>query len=94
MIKTINNTRYDDLIRWLRCAREEAGLTTRELAARLDEPFQFVSKVELGQRKLNVYEYVQYCEALGLNPGDGLVLLKKKSPTAWSGKPTTTAPDL
>ncbi|UTW11425.1 helix-turn-helix domain-containing protein [Marinobacterium rhizophilum] len=91
MIKTIHNTRYEDLIRWLRDAREGAGLTTRELAARLDEPFQFVSKVELGQRKLNVYEYVQYCEALGVDPGVGLTHLAKKSPP-WHRQTITGTP--
>lgn len=49
----------------------------------IDEPFQLVSKIENIERKLNVYEFVQYCEALGLEPIEGINLLK--SPKA--GRP-------
>ena len=50
----------------------------RELGLLLDEPYQIVSKIEKGQRKLFVYEYVQYCEALGLDPELGLKQLKNE----------------
>ena len=48
----------------------------RELGALLDEAHTIVAKVEAGGRKLDVYEYVQYCQVLGLNPDEGLGLLK------------------
>ena len=76
MNKTINNQRYVSLIQWLVDARKEQGLTVRQFAERIDESHQFVNKVETFQRKLNVYEYVQYCQALNLQPEDGLELLK------------------
>ena len=38
----------------------------------LDEPFQFVSKIENGQRNLSVHEYVQYCDALNIDANVGL----------------------
>lgn len=76
MKKTINNPRYESLIRWLVDARKKQGLTVRQFAERIDESHQFVNKVETFQRKLNVYEYVQYCQALNLQPEDGLELLK------------------
>ena len=76
MKKTINNPRYESLIKWLVVARKEQGLTVRQLAELIDESHQFVNKVETFQRKLNVYEYVQYCQALNLQPEDGLKLLK------------------
>ncbi|MBU2977891.1 helix-turn-helix transcriptional regulator [Alteromonas sp. C1M14] len=78
MIKHINDPRYEAVIRWLVNARQQKGLTVRQLAALIDESHQFVNKVETCQRRLNVFEYVQYCEALGLTPGDGLNLLKTK----------------
>ena len=79
MIKEIENTRYEALIDWLKKSRLEKNLTIRDLAALIDEPFQFVSKVENCQRRLNVYEYVQYCKALDVNPSNGLDLLASLS---------------
>ncbi len=78
MIKSINTEKYQELTNWLKAERLARGLSVRELALIIDEPFQFISKIETAQRKLNVYEYVQYCEALGLNPSDGLKILTKK----------------
>lgn len=79
MIKHINTPRYEALIDWLRSERERQGLTVRELGAALEESHQFVNKVETMQRRLNVYEYVQYCEVLGLQPELGLEFLRDKS---------------
>ena len=75
MIKTVHTPKYEALIKWLISVRKDRGLTVRELGALIDEPFQFVSKVETGQRKLNVYEFVQYCEALNIDPTQGIILL-------------------
>jgi transcriptional regulator with XRE-family HTH domain len=78
MIKSTNNQSYQKLIAWLKKSRLERGLTVRQLGELLDEPFQFVSKIENGQRNLSVHEYVQYCEALGAEPEIGLRYLSKK----------------
>ncbi len=75
MIKEIENTKYEALIDWLKQSRLDKSLTIRDLAILIDEPFQFVSKVENCQRRLNVYEYVQYCKALDVSPNDGIELL-------------------
>jgi len=72
MIKHINDVRYKALIDWLKAARIEQGLSVRDLGQRLDEPHQFVVKVETCERKLNVFEYVQYCDALKIDPATGL----------------------
>ncbi len=78
MIKSINTEKYQSLIDWLKTERQEQGLTVRQLALIIDEPFQFISKIETAQRKLNIHEYVQYCEALNLDPIEGLKILSKK----------------
>ena len=76
MNKTINNQRYESVKQWLVLARKKKGLTIRQFAELIDEPHQLVNRVEKCQRKLNFYEYFQYCEALDLNPEDGFKLLK------------------
>ena len=75
MIKSTNHQDYQKLIAWLKKARLDRGLTVRQLGELLDEPFQFVSKVEQGQRNLSVHEYVQYCEALGVEACAGIKIL-------------------
>lgn len=77
MKKAIATQEYRNLIAWLKQARKNSGMTMRELAQMLGKPHTFVQKVEIHERVLDVYEYTVYCEALNLDPRDGLVLLKR-----------------
>ncbi len=49
-------------------ARERAGLTQRELAAKLDWPYRTVQRIESGERRLAVEELFVFVEALGMTP--------------------------
>ncbi len=75
MQKTITSVKYQKLLVWLKSARNEQGLSMRDLAVRLDEPHSFVGKVETAERRLDVREYVEYCQALELDPQVGILLL-------------------
>lgn len=66
------------MIELLKQTRIERGLSVRGLGKLLDEPHQFVVKIETLERKLNVFEYVQYCQALNLDTNAGLKKLEKK----------------
>lgn len=50
----------------LRQVRQEAGLTQVELAERLGERQGFVSSYERGERRLDVLEIRQLCEAVNV----------------------------
>lgn len=76
MIKSPSTLRYQALLKWLKNQRIERDLTVRELGLLIEEPFQFVSKVETGKRKLGIYEYMQYCKALDADYREGLKLLE------------------
>ena len=52
----------------LRRMRGNAMLTQAQLAQTLGKPQSYVSKIELGERSLQVYELPEYAEALGLTP--------------------------
>ena len=75
MIKSITSDKYQLLIAWLKEMRLEKELSMRDLAVIIDEPHQFVGKIETGERRLDVYEYVQYCHALKVDPTIGLKLI-------------------
>lgn len=49
-------------------AREGAGLSQQEVAARMGKHQTFVSKVEQGQRRLDLIEFLQMAEVLGIDP--------------------------
>ena len=47
------------------------------LATRMARPHSFIYKVEQGERRLDVVEYVWYCRKLGVDPQDGLILIEQ-----------------
>ena len=47
-------------------------MTMRDLAEKLGTPHSFVGKTEQGERRLDVVEFIQYCEALGVDPLEGI----------------------
>lgn len=54
------------LIKLLRELRVEAGWTQTDLAARVEKDQTFVSKYESGERRLDVLEVREICEAIGI----------------------------
>lgn len=48
--------RYEQFLKRLRQARKSAGLTQYDVAAALGKPQSFISKVETGERRLDVIE--------------------------------------
>jgi transcriptional regulator with XRE-family HTH domain len=65
MEKSIFTEEYAALLELLRQARQAAELTQVELARRLGQSQSFVSKVEAGQRRLDVIQLRTICQALG-----------------------------
>lgn len=65
--KSIHNADYLELIAALRTARESAGLSQSELAQKLGRPQSFVSKIEGGERRLDLIEALELCTALEIS---------------------------
>ena len=57
---------HERLCKLLREVRTEAGLRQTELAERLRKPQSFVSKYESGERRLDLIELREVCQALGI----------------------------
>ena len=75
MTKGIHSDQMIALRAWLKAERRNQKLSMRALAARMDRPHSFVQRVEEGDRRLDVVEYIWYCEALGINPSLGLQII-------------------
>lgn len=56
------------MIKLLVQARKEAGVTQAELGRRLGQRQTFVSKFELGERRLDVAEFIIVSRAIGIDP--------------------------
>ena len=77
MFKTLHTDENKRLTSWLKEKRAEKGLTMRELATLLGTQHTLVSKVEQGERRLDVVEYLKYCSALEVSPEEGLKAIDK-----------------
>ncbi len=67
MERSVRNTQQRKLQRLLRQVRLEAGLRQVDLAKRLDQPQSLVSKYESGERRLDLLELREICEAVGIS---------------------------
>ena len=71
-MKTLYSSESVKLGKWLREQREAKGLTMRQLGDLLGKPHSFVAKTECGQRRLDVVEFVWYCNTIEIDAVEGL----------------------
>lgn len=72
MVKTLGTERHKALIALLVEKREAAGLTQTELAAKLGEYQSFVARLESGQRRVDVVEFLELAELLNFDPAKAI----------------------
>ena len=68
MSKSIHTAEHVKLRELLIAARKAAGLTQQEVANILGRPQSFVAKYEVGERRLDVIEFIAVVRALGTDP--------------------------
>lgn len=59
--------------------RLDLGLSQRALAERMNVVHSFVGKVETGDRRLDIFEFIDYCRALNWQPEEVLQSLQKEA---------------
>jgi len=64
----LERQKYEYLRSELKKARVDGKLLQLDLAKRLNKPQSYISKIESGERNLDVIEFVSYCSALGVEP--------------------------
>lgn len=72
MAKGIHDSRYRWVVERLVQQRKEKGLSQAAVAALLGKPQQYVSRYETGERRLDIFEYIDAAAALGM---DGISLV-------------------
>ena len=63
----------------LRAMRERAGLTQTALASRINRTQQWVYKVESGERRLDVIEFIELAEAIGFDASQFLNAFREET---------------
>jgi transcriptional regulator with XRE-family HTH domain len=62
----------------LKSLRLAAGMRQGDLAVALGQPQSFVSKVESGERRLDILEFRRFCRALGVDASEVFASLDHK----------------
>jgi transcriptional regulator with XRE-family HTH domain len=61
---------HRELVTAVKELRKKAGLSQRQLADALGREQNFVARIETGQRRVDLIEFVQICRACGAEPMD------------------------
>lgn len=75
MLVSVHHPRYNLLKDHLRSMREAAGMTQNDLAGALQVGQSFVSKIERGERYVDVLFYMDWCRACEVDPSEAIQAL-------------------
>ena len=70
MTKSVFTDRYRLFLQLLIQERRDKGITQVQLAEKLQKPQSYVSKYENGERRLDVIEFLEIIENLGVDPAE------------------------
>lgn len=76
--KSLHSPAYDTILALMRRMRTDAGLTQEELATRLRRPRTYVTKCEIGERRIDLLEWLEFCRACRCDPVLFLARLKSR----------------
>lgn len=84
--KTIYSPVHERMLKLLLAARKKAGLTQVEAAGLLGCRQTFLSKIERGERRLDVIEFIVICQAYKADPSGIIKTLSKHQTLSLPGK--------
>lgn len=67
-LKSLRTREHRAMCSVLAEARKSAGLSQRELAAKLKQPHSFIGKIESGERRVDLVEFIRIARGLDLDP--------------------------
>lgn len=78
-MKSIFNERYRRLVGWMIAERKFKKVTQLELSRRLGHANStYISKIEQFERRMDILEFVNICDSIGIDPHVGLSILVEK----------------
>jgi transcriptional regulator with XRE-family HTH domain len=79
LAKPRRSKRYKTLVGLLVARREAAAMTQSDLAARLGKSRSFVARLESGQRRITVVEFMTLARVLRFDPYEVISTLEKQA---------------
>jgi len=79
--RPVDDPVYVRLIELMTAVRKDVGIRQTDLAARLEQPQSYVSKIENRERRIDVAEYVAWMLVLGVDPTTHLAALTADPPS-------------
>ncbi|ORJ50254.1 transcriptional regulator [Kluyvera intermedia] len=73
---SVYSEEYQRVITALKNARKARGITQAQLAEALGKPQSFIAKIENGERRLDVVEFVHLARLVGVEIGEILLGVK------------------
>lgn len=73
--KTLYSPESAKLTQWLREKRDAKQLSMRDLGGILGWHHSIIGKIEQGERRLDVIEFIQICQALDACPHEGINII-------------------
>ncbi len=81
-MKSIYSPAYRALLAWLRNSRIQQNLSMRDVGRKMGTTHTWIGKVETGERRLDITEYVRLCRTIGVAPAQGLAMVEAAMPKA------------
>ena len=78
MVASMHNAASDALAAAVVEMRKAAGLNQRQLAAALGREHNLVARIETGQRRLDLVDWISICRACGADPETEVAKLVRK----------------
>ncbi len=66
---------YEKLQAWLKEQRGKSGYSQRDVSEIMNRHHSIVGKIEQRRKKIELLEFVKYCQVLGADPYEGLTIL-------------------
>ena len=91
-MQTIRSKRHRYLVKAVIEARERAGISQAELARRFRQYQSFIARLESGERRIDVVEFLALAEAIGFDPVEMLLEIIKVEPNKITGPAPPSSP--
>jgi transcriptional regulator with XRE-family HTH domain len=62
MYKSIHSIKYKKILKKIIKARKEAGYTQNQVAKLLGRPQSYISKIEIGERRIDLVELMEFAK--------------------------------
>ena len=72
MAASLHTAAHRELVSTVIALRKRAGMTQRQLAAKIRQSQWWVARIETGGRRVDVAEFIEFCLGCGVEPDQAI----------------------